>query len=340
MSVVSFIRTIAAHSERWRGFTQSEDSWANHLTDDDLNDLAHETHQLHVPSLSQLVIWHPASMLGEPRRENAQDAAHYYSTWSAPRLRSFHIRNFVPIPFTASASLTRFSISLDLSRVVSVGKKLSSLIQFLASCSNLKEFGLEVLDLRSPKESPITNRCELASLKSLELEFTHCRASSIAPFFDAIRFPGVSTVKLRIIGSQVQEVLCTLLPENHCYNRLEYLVLTVVQEGLMRRPVKMPFSNLSMIRHLTLELRDSLVDPASIPNGPCLPSLRSLDIRYSRRLEREWFIQLLSRLKFQGNTPQLTVERCRWEKKNIQNSVAGGNSTDFISVQEILELVV
>lgn len=167
-SVGQFIRTIASLSDRWSRFTQSEHG--NYMTSEEFIDLAHETNQLHVPLLSQLVVGHPKSMLNENRRERAQDPVHYYSTWSAPQLRVFHVRNMIPVPFTASSLLTTFRITLECGGIDRVGEMLSSLIQFLASCSNLKIFGLKMFYLTEIMEPPIESRRELAGVESLEIE--------------------------------------------------------------------------------------------------------------------------------------------------------------------------
>ncbi len=92
------------------------------------------------------------------------------------------------------------------------------------------------------------------------------------------------------------------------------------------RTISIPWFNISRVRHLTLEASDHYM--GAIPDGLCLPPLRSLTFNNCSLLERDWVAQLLRRLKDEGNVPQLTVTDCRWRHMDRHNPLedVGENS--------------
>ncbi len=114
----------------------------------------------------------------------------------------------------------------------------------------------------------------------------------------------------------VRAVLGAILPEFGVrFPRLERLELDVYG-GEPAPPTpptfRIPFRGLSSVQHLTLKTYNYVLE--AIPEGPCLPALRTLAFNDCSDLEKTWVTTLLERLGDQGIEPLLTVTMCQWRK--------------------------
>ncbi len=198
---IQFIRTVVARCAHWRRFDHGQDfqknyvknPWHSSATKEELQELARITHQLRVPFLTELAIHYPR-IIGQ----DVQDAFHYYSTWTAPRLRSFTMGNSIPVLFAASATLTYFKVALNCRIIPSIDQRLIQLIQFLLSCPVLKTFVMNLNCLELPVKCSFGKCVEFPSVDTLDFDLQGCNGSSIKKFLNAARFPNTSAMKLDI----------------------------------------------------------------------------------------------------------------------------------------------
>lgn len=312
--------------------------WRQGLSSDELGDMTRATHQLDTPFLSELVLYYPQSLLRDKHRDG-RDNIHYYSTWSMPRLASLTMGNSIPVPFTASASLSYLKITLNYEEYRGRPEQiLSALIQFLANCPVLRTFALQMfcLKLRQAVESPLGIPTEFSSIETLDLNFSLCEGSLIKSFFHVARFPNASTMDLRVVSytivAYVHDVIFAVLLDSGGFPRLTNIKLDVQSVYAYQLPVSALFPSLSNVQHLTLIMHNSGM--SGIGEGPCLPALRSLAFKNCRQLEQEWVADLLGRLKTQGTIPQLTVEDCRWRKEDRGSETESETDSDDDSEED------
>ncbi len=140
-TISQFIRIATNHARYWHRFIQGYEWYqSDGFSIHDLEEVAKATGNLDAPSLSELEIRHPPTFsLTAMDEERYQRAAHYYSTWSMPKLSSLIAENVIPIPFANPVFLRSLSIHVDY-RFMDMdqgneGKtNLQALVTFLASC--------------------------------------------------------------------------------------------------------------------------------------------------------------------------------------------------------------
>ncbi|KLO11367.1 hypothetical protein SCHPADRAFT_475753 [Schizopora paradoxa] len=363
--VVAFFQAVKTSSENWTRFVHDRQRPFDHLpmTFEELERLAHETYMLQAPQLNELSVEYPysPSWLSDARfLEDPYSAIHYYSTWTVPRLRSFTMKYLVPVPFSGSAYLETLAIELE-DKWYSPRPNLSALIDFLVACPNLRTFSLTMSFFDSPALIRIRNRRhELGNVDTLILHFLACEETPVSWIFDHIGFPNVTSMELALTKSvdtsEVEGGFRAVLSEPGRFPRLESLSLILGSRAPFfsrENDLHISLDALTSVQDLTLSSRDfSIQIENTIPDGPCLPSIRSLSFKSCWKLGKCFVSQLLRRIKAQGEIPRLSVEGCQWYDRDEAESDAefdttesdselgGGwwNAKDII-MDEILELV-
>ncbi|KLO11360.1 hypothetical protein SCHPADRAFT_998972 [Schizopora paradoxa] len=340
--VAPFLQATRGLSQRWRRFTHGCNKGLGRvgLSAGELEDLARETQNLHAPILSELAIYYPSSV----QCQNPDDVLHYYSTWTVPKLRKLVMHHLVPIPFSASSSLTAFRILLDF-RTKTPSSQLKSLVTFLSASPCLRTLALSMDTLEALESFSTQNHQEIGSVDELELSLFNCEGASVNIFLDRVSFPNVSSIKLDFRVSlaytsrreYLQDAFRYVFPNSARFPRLVSLHLKYIYsphpanlKGREYWDVTILLSALSSVQNLSLVLRDFGVDtPGTLSGGgPCLPSLRSLTFESCSRLRRPFVAELLTRLKSQGYMPRLVVEDCRWLTSPLEDnpSLSDGRS--------------
>lgn len=312
VDVAPFLRFVAARAEVWRQVAHIFSSTDTAGDKDVLELVARETQQLRAPFLSRLFIRGSRLLLREAPLE---DARHYYATWAMPRLTSFFVEDFVPIPLISALSLTEFKISLRFEQFVDLsqtraGERLSSLILFLGSCPALKVVTLNIDAFPEFTGFSTSNTAYLPTVETLKLSFAKCRGSVLQTFFQHAQFPNISTLELRLSASPdhglVQEGLYAVLRDTHGdFDRLVRMTLSTSCSS-QDQPIQIPFSCISRVQDLTLMIDNARYGDIP-PDRPCLPALRSLKFRNFEDMGCEWVEILLGRLKDHGITPEVTM---------------------------------
>jgi len=115
-------------------------------------------------------------------------------------------------------------------------------------------------------------------------------------------------------GRRIDSILLSILPDASAFPKLSDLRLELDVElgNEVLPPISLPFSSLTEVRHLFLKTEYTTL--AAIPDGSCLPALRSLVLKDCKRLEPDWIALFLGRLNEQGvfQPSQLTAEGCKW----------------------------
>ncbi|KLO11351.1 hypothetical protein SCHPADRAFT_475098 [Schizopora paradoxa] len=311
--VAPFLEATRASSERWSRFVHERKERYSHEFRDELDDMAHRTHLLQAPLLSELAIYYPAIPVDTPQDSN--DAFHYYSSWTAPTLKIFTIYYIVPVPFSGSSTLTSFSIYLSF-RAHYLRPNLSSLVEFLTVSPNLISFSLTMRSLKDVGDFLTEKSKVFGGVKNLKVVLIGCEESPLRSFFDRVLFPNVDSIELGLTSRNQNEIeggFHTIFHDPERFLNLKTLVLDLDSPDDSNFYINISFSAFTNIRNLTLTLhRFGICAESAIPDGPCLPSLRRLSFKDCSHLERSFVAQLLRRLKAQGNLPRLSVNNCRW----------------------------
>jgi len=317
---VSFIQNALEKSEHWGSFTMegiSEGVTSVPGYEPGCpQDYAKLATNLDFPNLTQLAVRYPEAALSSTVRRNKYNnfAMHFYSSWSTPKLRSMTSRNVIPIPFSGSQSLTSLSIFLNYKAHGDLD--VNSFVSFLSACPALERFALEVHHASYGATSPVPERCvEMPCVTDLNLAFVKCYRAPLKALFDAVRFPHITSMRLRIQSVEEEgsadmhfnDIFFTVLPNAETFPKLRDLVLDVNAEGYRDEndvyvdgSISIPFAAMpSKVRYLTLITHLTEVHP--IPDDVALPAIRTLVLRDSFRLGKEWLVQFLRRVKGRGD---------------------------------------
>jgi len=304
----SFIPTAASSSSYWRSYVHGHrSSYVNSgFTVDELKELAVLTHGLDAPFLYELVLNYPQDTLGhsEERFQEYRDAVHYFTTWTIlmPKLASLVTVNLIPRPFQLqnSPSLKKLNMSMSGSEL-----HLQGLSSFLSSHPFLEEFILGLQHADSSQQANMRTllalEVRLPSIRKLDFHIYYCSGDHIKSMFDIHRFPNASSMKPRVYGAsywyglveRMDDVIHAVLPGVHVFPKLALLDLgfgfdswgRTNPTGRLICTISIPFAGLVNLNHLILSTTD--YDIISIPDGSCLPALRSLVLKDCRKLERE-----------------------------------------------------
>ncbi|KLO14725.1 hypothetical protein SCHPADRAFT_939279 [Schizopora paradoxa] len=326
--VTEFIGVAKSYSPLWESFNFRHKRPLEELGDGNLLECLNE---LNTPSLTSLSIWYSAYI--RPESGNGlQEALHYYSTWSMPKLLKMTIRNIIPIPFPSSPFLKYLDLELTLYHEA-VLLDFKPLVAFIASCVNLEELKMYLsynrFDGISFPAEPVT----LARVRKLTFRFHFCPREHVKLVMSNLLFPVVSCMSLDlehldgelsdISDNNVDDddVLSSIFESPSCFPKLTDLELKLGEQSFQRHEssqIKLPFNHLRTVKQLKLNL-DYFGDWQGrvrllIPKGECLPSLRSLSLECCTDIKLEWITSLLGRLHAQGilQSLELTVTSCSW----------------------------
>ncbi|KLO11357.1 hypothetical protein SCHPADRAFT_475302 [Schizopora paradoxa] len=296
-NVAPFLQATIAHSDKWNVFRLGDDPqpMTELLDDEEIEDLARETHNLQVNFLTEISINYPYTITSSTnvRPQVPKDSFHYYSTWSTPRLKSFSIRHLVPIPFSGSASLTTFKARARPERGIRLtpicpsytvqgeNYQLIVLVEFLSTCPNLEFSSLEILSLPTVDSSPMPKYHEFGSIERMKFHFANCEVSSLKSFFDCISFPNVSSLDLTLQMpydaniSIIEDGFRAIIPGAGRFPRLVTLVSSFdsyarhlnLPPYVEDRDINIPFSVFSHVQNLTLTLHDFGISESVLLDG-------------------------------------------------------------------------
>ncbi|KLO04118.1 hypothetical protein SCHPADRAFT_947957 [Schizopora paradoxa] len=328
VEATDFIRMAMGNSKNWRHYIHFSRE-IGEVSVADLEDLASTTHELDAPSLISVSIHYPPSTTALIQEELRQDALCYFRTWTMPKLMMLKLSNIIPSPFVGSASLRQLSLQIGHEGVGNGMFNLQALVAFLVSCVLLEELDIELVGVASLWQVIATNQhASVGSVNRINFTFRDCNIRVVKPMMEVLSFPNVRSMQLRVLmfydsltmvpempRGDVHDFLPEIFPDRTALPKLLHLRLCIdITRSFRPIQVSLPFAALTNIKHLYLDVRDSILAP--IPSGISLPSLRSLSLKHCRKLEVDWITSLLDVLKasrtFQPT--QLEVESCRWTK--------------------------
>lgn len=317
----------------------------------DFQEIAKVVKNLNASSLLELEIHHPTFALDQIEVERNQDAVHFYSTWSMPRLSSLITKNTIPLPFATPVSLRSLKIYMNYESIdLGEGRiNAQALVTFLASCTVLEEVALRLAyasDI-SRLVLPVEKLVNLDRVTAVQFDFVYCNSNVIKSILDIVHFPFASSVNLYIRSGYeldspdewIDNVLLSILPDASAFPKLTNLQLDL-QSG--PRTISLPFPSLIKVKRLLLTTDFAL---APIPDGKCLPALRTLVLAGCSKLESDWIAIFLRRLKEQGTfePQQLVVEGCAWTKSPGGSVLdePGDKEVEYVEVtaDEMLQLI-
>jgi len=353
-STALIIDIVLKNIENWRSFIlngHSEDMPAyREFERGHLDDYVALTKKLDLPNLTQLSARYPATALTSKvgNDKNFYNSIHFYSSWSAPKLRSMVARNFVPIPFPGASSLTTLDVNLQFDNYSRHREDMKwdvkSFVSFLAACPLLERFTLTLSALKYTTVSHFTQQpvdlpVVLPCVTHLELNFTYCSGTPLKSFFSAVRFPRGTTMRLHIRSSGedeetdmlFKEVFFAVFPSAEVFPMLTAMALDADAKGLWDEngdyiygKISISFASMPKLRHLDLKIPSSEVVP--IPDGIALPAIRTLVIRDSTKIQKSWLVQFLKQMEAQGDLDSLRLtvdDHCgRLNKSGMKGSVS------------------
>ncbi len=145
------------------------------------------------------------------------------------------------------------------------------------------------------------------------------------------------------LDEDISNILPSIFSNTSAFPKLMDLHLDVSERraNTTSRPFSLPFCNLAKVTSLSLKTNGTILAP--IPDGRCLPALRSLELKSCERLASDWIALFLGRLSAQGNLQpsQLTVEGCQWRRSPVISAPDSGEDSDYVDVtaDEMLQLV-
>lgn len=242
------------------------------------------------------------------------------------------VKNFIPIPFLGTHTLKSLSISLhsryDFGSAKSYNEPnisvrdykffdLKGLATFLIACSVLEEFSAEFYG--SPPFVPNLPddgyRVQLDRVRSVAFVFDCCSSTIITSMLNAVRFPNVSAMSIRIEAPEgpqarlvdiAQNVIGALFPDTSTFGNVVQLQLEVqiyqvysahnynflAAGGSTSIQVRLPFSSLPKLKHFDLTTHCTLeLVNENIP----FPPLQMLRLINCPNVSREWVVDILRR---------------------------------------------
>ncbi len=202
--------------------------------------------------------------------------------------------NFIPVPFPGAQSLTSLNMFLDFDRHREhLELDVRSFASFLAACPLLEKFSLVIFAMEHATIQPLSEclAVVMTCITNLDITYIYCYGAPIRSFFNAVRFPNVSAIRLKISCSGhhchedmlFNDVFSAVLPNAEAFPKLTDMTLEVDVDDFkdnlngvfVRGKFAIPFATMPKLRYLKLKT-DSIVLP--IPDPVALPSLRTFVI--------------------------------------------------------------
>ena len=297
------------HSQRWETLHLKLGSMEGRGLEDILSTLC----SLHLPRLQSLTIHYPNPTVPLPSQ-------HFYKTCELGMLRSFHITNIVPEPFTAPL-LTSFSFVISKEGYVNSIFSSNDLLYFLSANPALEDIHIS-LSKAVVYGPEVLRDVILENVENFKLTLGCVHLDKLYPFRSALWTPNVRKFSLEIVEgtwsrseeeSNNDEVYLQsrdwkdTVGSNEClefalchdsYPRLDQFYYEY--QGEDRRMYDLPFHKMPKLRVLMLRTDSwpELPEQGSIP-----PSLRKLHV-YLDSLPDEnwqcWFADFYTRMRMQG----------------------------------------
>ncbi|KLO14082.1 hypothetical protein SCHPADRAFT_889555 [Schizopora paradoxa] len=331
-----FIGIALQNRERWRSFAlyANRERWVilGESQPEYLQIYAELTKEIEFPNLTAISIRYPDSMLFRQVREDkiSEAAMHFYRYWSTPKLRVLSVEQFIPIPFPGTLSLSSLDVHLkDEARAkepenLPIVFDAKSFVSFLQACPALESLDISLQSMKASIQPQTLTRLAMPRLAYLKLNFKHCNSTTLKGFFDAVRFPFVTSMELEIDashkkggapGTLFDDIFFAVMPNSEVYPRLVNLTLDASVDYIWDRDSEdhpiiwgefaIPFSSMTTVKHLTLTASESEVLPVS--DSDQLPALRTFTIRRSSEIEKTWLARFCNQMKSQGHLDSLRI---------------------------------
>ncbi len=206
---------------------------------------------------------------------------------------------------------------------------LHALEQFFQSGPDLAEMELSIEARQRATSPPHPTVISLPNVETASLSFLSCENTIIERLFENIRFPAVSNMTLCFRmneknGSSLTTKMKTILANRSISPNVSTLKLVIrCTENAPKNgagSVRIPFSFLENIRHLSLTVTDYSVEP--LGDKVLIPPLRSFRLDSCNNIDCSWLCDFLERLDKQGDMiglEDLSTNGCRLMKDGIFN---------------------
>lgn len=329
----SCLRSFMSHKARWRSFnyhnSSEQEKAAFHPQ------IQEAIFDLHLPLLERLFVEY------ESRDVGISENAHFYASWSIPRLRSFESNNYIPPPDLLGSTLTSCDISIFQGFSTDEGAcEISSLLQFLGSAPSLQELSLYFLDVSLTSTENITS-VELPHLEVFSMTTQCIEGPSPSNLMQQLRLPKLANFSLsmspaNVIGLDNVETLLPFFPLPETAPIAEFS-LSIEGYSIPQSPPAIPLILLRLphLRQLSIDCPSAsdyeICGAHAEPDDKVLPPLRTLRFQGCSMMDGSAARFVLKALEASGQLSQfesLEVLSCplfKWQ-----------NITDLIPRSRIL----
>lgn len=256
---------------------------------------------------------------------------HFYSTWTAPRLKSLQVASTVPLP-QFGANL----ISCDLRFHNTIGFihewLLVDLHAFLSSCHMLQELKMQV-EVLAPSPSPLSE-LHLDSLVSFK---TNLLSNGVSLAFQqlmaCLHMPNIQQLLVKIKPDERCDaaLINSLFKSPNDFRALRVLCLSVYGEVPVVFPLQQLLNQFQALQYLTLKVTHAEFTPTL--GGVRVPPLRFLSLSNCRGMSTGLFKDIIVALRgpeAKSSLENLRIHKCRQITRNdVEAVIPGGTITSI-----------